>query len=124
MKYYKRWIGDYQRDTGHLTMAEHGAFTLMLDVHYATGRSLPRDKEALYRLLRAITKDEQAAVEAVLAQFWTQTDDGWVNDRAAKEITRSSRLAETNRRIAVERESKRVEHEPCNETSNEPCNES
>ncbi len=124
MKYYKRWIGDYQRDTGHLCMVEHGAYNLMLDVHYGTGRPLPRDKEALYRLLRAITKDEQAAVEAVLAQFWTQTDDGWVNDRATKEITRSSRQAETNRRIAVEREAKRVEHESCNEPFNEPFNES
>ena len=111
MNYYKRWIGDYQRDTGHLSMVEHGAYNLMLDVHYATERPLPRDKEALYRLLRAITKEERAAVESVLGQFWTETDDGWVNGRANEEITKAGTQAETNRRIAAEREAKRREHE-------------
>ena len=36
MIFYKRYLGDYQRDTGHLSMLEHGAYTLLLDAFYAT----------------------------------------------------------------------------------------
>ena len=81
MNFYKRWIGDYQRDTGHLTMVEHGAYALMLDAVYATGKPLPRDGRRLRRLLGAVEPDEREAVKAVLDQFWTLTDDGWINKR-------------------------------------------
>ena len=59
MNFYKHYIGDYQRDTGHLSLAEHGAYRLMLDAFYATGKPLPADKKALYRLLRAATAVER-----------------------------------------------------------------
>ena len=45
MNWYKRYIGDYQRDTGHLSMVEHGSYTLMLDTYYATGRPYRRKKK-------------------------------------------------------------------------------
>lgn len=70
MNFYKRFIGDYQRDTGHLTMIEHGAFSLLLDTFYATGRPLPVEKRALFRLIRAEDEAERAAVDSVLLQFW------------------------------------------------------
>ena len=87
MNFYKRFIGDYQRDTGHLTMIEHGAYNLLLDAFYATGQPLPLEQKTMHRLVRAISGVERAAVAAVLAQFWTKTDDGWINARAAKEIS-------------------------------------
>jgi len=70
MNFYKRFIGDYGRDTGQLTLAEHGAYTLMLDSFYATEKPLPKDKKALYRLLRAETEPEKRAVDHVATQFW------------------------------------------------------
>ncbi len=30
MNYYERHLGDYAKDTAHLTMIEHGAYTLLL----------------------------------------------------------------------------------------------
>lgn len=107
MNFYKHYLGDYQRDTGHLSLVEHGAYRLMLDTHYATEKPLPADRAALCRLLRAISPEEQAAVESVLEQFWQETGDGYTNERAMKEITKASTQAETNRRIAEEREAKR-----------------
>ena len=86
MNFYKRFIGDYQRDTGHLSMAEHGAYTLLLDVHYATEKPLPSNKQSIYRLLRAIDKSEQIAIDRVLDEFWTETDVGWVNPKALELI--------------------------------------
>ena len=107
MNFYKRFMGDYQRDTGHLAMIEHGAYTLLLDAYYATGKPLPTDNNILYRLVRAFSVDEQQAVYAVLLQFWTKTGDGWINARASIEIGKAAVQAETNRRIAEEREEKR-----------------
>ena len=108
VNFYKHFIGDYARDTQHLTMVEHGAYRLMLDGYYATGKPLPDDSARLYRMLGAMDRAEQAAVETILAEFWRQTPDGWVNKRATKEIERANERAETNARIAQERETKRA----------------
>jgi uncharacterized protein YdaU (DUF1376 family) len=70
MNFYKRFIGDYQRDTGHLDMLQHGAFNLMLDQFYGTAKPLPGEKKALYRLLRAETQAEKKAVDEASLQFW------------------------------------------------------
>jgi hypothetical protein len=72
MNFYKHFIGDYARDTGHLAIVEHGVFRLMLDNFYATGKPLPSDKKALYRLLRADTESEKKAVDKISSQFFVQ----------------------------------------------------
>ena len=107
MNFYKHYIGDYQRDTGHLSLAEHGAYRLMLDTFYATGRPLPADRKTLYRLLRAATPVERKAIDAILGQFWETTSEGMVNRRAAVEIEKAEKQADINRQIAIEREKRK-----------------
>lgn len=75
MNFYKHFLGDYQRDTGHLSMLEHGAYRLLLDTFYATGRPLPAEKKALYRLVRAEGPQETKAVDRILLQFWKPIPD-------------------------------------------------
>lgn len=70
MIFYKHYIGDYQRDTGQLDLAQHGAYRLMLDEFYATATPLPADRRALYRLLRAENGAEKRAIDAVASRFW------------------------------------------------------
>ena len=111
MSWYKRFPADYNLDTNHLTMVEDGAYTRMLDYTYGTGKPLPKDKERLYRALRVQSEDEKKAVDFVLAEFWTEQDDGYVNARAQKEIAKAGKQAETNRRIAQEREARRARRE-------------
>lgn len=106
MNFFKLYIGDYQRDTAHLSVTEHGAFLLMLQHYYATEKPLPLGK-ALHRMLRAQDKAEREAIDSVAEQFWRQTDAGLVNDRADAEITKAGAQAETNRAIAQAREDKR-----------------
>ena len=85
MNFYKHFIGDYQRSTGDLSMLEHGAFRQMLDHFYGTGRPLPQDKKALYRLLRAESDAERRAIETISLRFWRQLPEGieplydWLN---------------------------------------------
>ena len=93
MNYYRRFIGDYQSDTGHLSVIEHGAYTLLLDLYYATGR-VPKELDSICRIVRAISPEERKAVESILAEFWVLTEVGWVNERAAIELDKVSEYRE------------------------------
>lgn len=96
MNYYERHLGDYARDTAHLSLLEHGVYTLLLDRYYATEGGIPADQ--VHRLARARSEDERAAVDAVLAEFFTLTDGVWINARAEVEIDRMQQRMESARR--------------------------
>lgn len=87
MNYYERHLGDYARDTAHLTMVEHGAYTLLLDRYYATEQGIPDAQ--VHRLARARTEDERAAVDAVLSEFFRLVDGLWVHGRVEEEIEKA-----------------------------------
>lgn len=127
MNYFKLWIGDYQRDTAHLSVVEHGAYLLMLQHYYAREKPLPVGR-ALHRLLRAEDKAARDAIDAVAAQFWTQTPEGLVNARADAEISKAAAQAESNRVVALAREARRkvarTQHKPSTnaaQTEHESC---
>jgi uncharacterized protein YdaU (DUF1376 family) len=97
LNFFKLYIGDYQRDTGTLTLAEHGAYMLMLQYFYATEQALPSGRD-LHRLLRAETKAERDAIDNVAAKFWRfDSSVGLVNDRALAEIKKREHQAAVNR---------------------------
>lgn len=95
MNYYKRHLGDYAKDAGHLTMTEHGAFTLLLDRYYSTEKPLTT-AEAM-RVCRARSAPDREIVEAVLREFFVDTPEGWRNKRADKEIAAYNVKADRNR---------------------------
>ncbi|MDR2209376.1 MAG: DUF1376 domain-containing protein [Azoarcus sp.] len=86
MNYYNHHLGDYAKDTSHLTILEHGAYRLLLDRYYATERPIPSDQ--VYRVSRARSREEKAAVDTILDEFFTLEADGWHNARCDAEIVR------------------------------------
>jgi uncharacterized protein YdaU (DUF1376 family) len=88
LNYYSHHIGDYARDTAHLTPLEDLAYRRMLDLYYASERPLPSNRQGLYRLLRLRTKEETKAVDSVLQEFFTEIDGSWHNKRADEEIAK------------------------------------
>jgi uncharacterized protein YdaU (DUF1376 family) len=86
VNYFEFHIADYQRKTAHLSLAEHGAYSLMMQTFYASERALPANRKILYRLLRADSKVEKAAVEAVIEQFWQEEGVGLINKRAMEMV--------------------------------------
>jgi uncharacterized protein YdaU (DUF1376 family) len=92
VNYYERYCGDYARDTAHLTLEQHGAYTAMLDAQYSTERGLPADYDALYRICRAMSKTEQTSVRTIADEFFPLAEDGmrW-NKRAAKDIEKAQK---------------------------------
>lgn len=84
MNYYERHLGDYARDTAHLTILEHGIYTLLLDRYYATERPIPDDQAC--RIARARDETEKKGVVSVLQEFFVLEEGCWVNKRAEAEI--------------------------------------
>lgn len=87
MNYYEHHLGDYAKDTLHLTMIEHGAYRLLLDRYYATEQGIPEDQA--HRVARARTKEEKQAVDTILSEFFTLDGDVWINERAEEEIQKA-----------------------------------
>lgn len=87
MNYYERHLGDYAKDTGHLSLLEHGVYTLLLDRYYATESGIPEDQA--HRIARARSADERAAVDVVLAEFFRLEGNLWVNGRVEEELEKA-----------------------------------
>lgn len=98
MNFYKHFLGDYARDTAHLSLMEHGAYRTLLDTYYATEAPLPADNSALYRIAKAIEPAERKAVDSVIEQFFHKGEDGkYHNTRADAEVEKAKAFAEKNK---------------------------
>ena len=118
MNYYERHLGDYTRDTAHLSLLEHGVYTILLDRYYVTEQGIPDDKK--YRLARAHSKAERNAVDVVLEEFFFLEDGIWKNQRAEEEIADYQSKARSNRENGAKGgRPKRVPDNP-NETGRKP----
>ena len=95
VNYFERHLGDYARDTGHLTMLEHGAYTLLMDRYYASEAGIPADQA--HRVARARTREERAAVDAVLSEFFALADGAWTHGRIEQELTKARTRIEAAR---------------------------
>ena len=84
VNFYKRHIGDYLKDTAHLSLLEHGVYTRLLDVYYTRESGIPDDQAS--RLIGARSKDECAALKIVLGEFFKLVDGMWMQDRCEREI--------------------------------------
>ena len=82
MHYYQHNIADYRKDTTHLTLLEHGCYRQLLDQFYLDEKPLPLEEDKLFRLFNARTDDEKNAIKNVLNDFWTKTEDGYVQGRS------------------------------------------
>lgn len=97
MHFYKHNIGDYRRDTSHLSIIEHGAYRQLLDTYYLHEEPIPEETDQVFRRLSARTEDEQKAVLTVLKEFFTLTKEGYIHRRCDLEIREYQAKAETAR---------------------------
>lgn len=86
MNYYERHIGDYLKDTAHLSLLEHGIYTRVLDVYYTRESGL--DAGDVARLIGARTRDEKSALSAVLGEFFVLQGGIYTQARCDREIAR------------------------------------
>lgn len=120
MNYYKRHIGDYAAKAGHLSPLEHGVYTLLIDAYY-NREEAPTKAEAV-RWARARSPEELAAVEAVLAEFFTETDGKFLQTRIEEELAAFRIKQEANRQLGARggiAKAKRIASETLSETLSE-----
>jgi len=84
VNFYPRHIGDYLRNTAHLSLLEHGVFTRLMDVYYTREGPIPDDQAA--RLIGVRSKEEREALAAVLQEFFVRDADAWRQSRCDQEI--------------------------------------
>lgn len=107
MHYYKRNLGDYAKKAGRLSMLQHGSYTLLIDACYDR-EQFPTLEDAI-EWTWASSSAEIEAVEFVLRKFFTLESGVYVQKRIQEEIAEYRMKAETNKRIATERETNRKE---------------
>lgn len=74
MNYFPFHVGDYVASTAHLSWDEDMAYTRLIRIYYQTEKPIPKDKA--YRLARATTVAQKAAVDSVLEEFFVLDDTG------------------------------------------------
>lgn len=91
--------GDYLRDTGHLSAAEHGAYLLLLGHYWVTRRPLPDDDRQLARIAR-MTPDEWADARSIIQAFFEVRDGHWYQRRLEAELVTAAARKNANVRRA------------------------
>lgn len=95
MHYYQFNIKDYSFATIRMSLMEDLAFRRMLDLFYESEKELPCELKRIAKLIGM--PDHQEEIRDVLNEFWTETENGWVNSRAKAEIEKYQAKAESAR---------------------------
>lgn len=88
--YYRWFPGDYSRDTRHLSLMQHGAYRLLIDLYMDTG-PLRNELQYLHRWLHAESVEEKGAVEFILGEFFLLEEGRWRHKRCDEELTHRER---------------------------------
>ena len=95
MHYYQFNIKDYSFATIRMSLMEDLAFRRMLDLFYESEKPLPFELKRIAKLIGM--SDFQEEIRDVLNEFWSETESGWVNDRANEEIAKYQAKADSAR---------------------------
>lgn len=100
------WIAwypaDYQAKTSHLTFEQSEAYRRLLEAYYSSSGKLTSDRPSLYRICRAMTDSERAAVDTAENEFFTNENGNLHHNRADEELAvreqHRARLSEAGHR--------------------------
>lgn len=87
------YIGDYLRDTGHLTTVEHGAYMLLIMQAWTREGLLPDDDERLRVLCRMTPKQWRLSRSAIMEMF-QKVDGGYRHKRVDAELKKANKNRE------------------------------
>jgi len=122
LNYYRRYVGDYLRDTARLSMLDHGAYCLLLDYYYSEEEPLPADRQEIYTMVRAMTPEHRKSVDKILDRYFELADDGYHNNRADEELGVATAVIETSRENGKKGGRPKTQKQTRNETQTETQN--
>ena len=97
------YFGDYLADTSHLSLAEHGAYLLLMGHYYRTGRPLPANAEVLHRICRCESDAERTAVQKVLDEFFVDDGKHYRHGRIEAELGKAADISTKRKNAANKR---------------------
>jgi len=97
LHYYTFNIGDYRRDTSHLSRIEHSIYRDLIDWYYLDESPIPKETQMVSRRLCIKTDEEAEAVKNVLSDFFVLCDDGYRHFRIDADIAKYSEKSEKNK---------------------------
>lgn len=104
------FVGDYLRDTMHLSTVAHGAYMLLL-MHYWTNGPLP-DNEAMLATIARLSVEAWREIAPVVRGFFLEREDGHLHQaRADRERRRARRLSSKRQEAATARWKRATEAE-------------
>ena len=86
MHFYAHNIGDYRKDTSHLSLLEHGIYRQLLDSYYLHELPLCSDIAKLMRSHSVRSAEEKQSLQNVLSDFFELTEDGYIHKRCDEVI--------------------------------------
>jgi uncharacterized protein YdaU (DUF1376 family) len=69
--WYPRYVGDYHRDTMHLSTLQHGAYCLLIDAYWINQGPLP-DNDQQFANITKMSLSDWSAIRSVISKFFTQ----------------------------------------------------
>ena len=116
------YIGDYLRDTAHLSASEHGAYLLLIMECWSKGGSVTDSDRALWRVVRADSLEHwQTEIRPALEPFFQVGDGVWQHKRVSEELATARNQKEKQRQRTAAarkaREEKRGATEPVTESN-------
>lgn len=107
MNYYEHHIGDYDKNTSHLTACEDGIYSRMIRRYMDKERPLDVDTKEIKRIVRARNREEKSAVDAILKEFFHFENDGW-HHKTCDETIAAYQAGEPEREVKKANEDNRM----------------
>ena len=86
MHYFKFNLKDYSFATRYFDYVHHGAYLQLMSLYYETEKPIPLDIKVVLKLVTARNEEEVEAVKHVLENFFTKSDEGYIQKRCEVEI--------------------------------------
>ena len=99
MHYYQFHVGDYLRDTAHLTLEEDATYRRLLDFYYESESPIPDDVSLVARKIRS----SPVLVACILSEYFTQTENGHTHARVEAELKAYHDMVNGGRKGAAKR---------------------
>ena len=84
MHYYQFNIGDFIKDSAHLSLEEEAIYRRLIDHYYTTEKPISLDISVVSRAIRA--RGSESLIELILNEFFIKTEKGFKQKRIEKEL--------------------------------------
>lgn len=84
MHYYKFNIGDFVKDTAHLTLEEEGVYRRLIDLYYTSEKAISLDIKSVSRAIRA--RGNEDLISEILNEFFIKNKTCFKQTRIEKEL--------------------------------------